>query len=83
MRECVALDCGCPHANVLCGLLAAAGTARRRWVALRRGAVVQVPKALRADRFVAGQLPTGWDPRALGIPDDIVNQVRCRSHMGA
>ena len=24
---------------------------------------------------VAGQLPTGWVPKALGIPDDIVNQV--------
>jgi fatty acid synthase subunit alpha len=44
-------------------------------VTLRRGAVLYVPKALRFDRFVAGQIPTHWSPERLGIPADIVRQV--------
>ena len=34
-----------------------------------------IPKALRFDRFVAGQIPTGWDAKRYGIPDDIISQV--------
>jgi len=45
------------------------------YVQLRSGAVLRVPRAFRMDRFVAGQIPTGWDPRRYGIPQDIVNQV--------
>ncbi|KAJ1770836.1 fatty acid synthase alpha subunit Lsd1 [Coemansia sp. RSA 1843] len=44
-------------------------------VRFRRGAVLMVPKALRFDRLVGAQLPTGWDPERYGIPRDIVNQV--------
>ncbi|PIA14803.1 hypothetical protein COEREDRAFT_45909 [Coemansia reversa NRRL 1564] len=40
-----------------------------------RGAVLMVPKALRFDRLVGGQLPTGWDPTRYGIPADVVDQV--------
>ncbi|KAJ2078565.1 fatty acid synthase alpha subunit Lsd1 [Coemansia sp. RSA 988] len=40
-----------------------------------RGAVLMVPKALRFDRLVGGQLPTGWDPARYGIPADVVDQV--------
>ncbi|KAJ2611506.1 fatty acid synthase alpha subunit Lsd1 [Coemansia sp. RSA 1365] len=40
-----------------------------------RGAVLMVPKALRFDRLVGGQLPTGWDPTRYGIPADVVEQV--------
>ncbi|KAI8318331.1 hypothetical protein GQ54DRAFT_341909 [Martensiomyces pterosporus] len=40
-----------------------------------KGAVIHVPKALRFDRLVAAQPPTGWDPARYGIPDDIVKQV--------
>jgi fatty acid synthase subunit alpha len=42
------------------------------WVLrLRKGAVIDVPIALRFDRFVAGQIPTGWSAQRLGIPDDL------------
>ncbi|KAI8319879.1 thiolase-like protein [Martensiomyces pterosporus] len=40
-----------------------------------KGAIIRVPKALRFDRIVAAQIPTGWDPARYGIPDDIVRQV--------
>ncbi|KAJ2452874.1 fatty acid synthase alpha subunit Lsd1 [Coemansia sp. RSA 2336] len=40
-----------------------------------KGAVLMVPKALRFDRLVGGQLPTGWDPVRYGIPKDVVDQV--------
>ncbi|KAJ9060861.1 fatty acid synthase alpha subunit Lsd1 [Entomophthora muscae] len=44
-------------------------------VQLLKGSTIMVPKALRGDRLVAGQVPTGWDPIRYGIPEDIVNQV--------
>ncbi|KAF2204996.1 hypothetical protein GQ43DRAFT_477755 [Delitschia confertaspora ATCC 74209] len=44
-------------------------------VRLKRGATLLIPKALRFDRLVAGQIPTGWDARKYGIPEDIVAQV--------
>ena len=44
-------------------------------VRLRKGAVLLIPKAISFDRFVAGQLPTGWNPERYGIPKDIINQV--------
>ena len=44
-------------------------------VRLLKGARLFVPKALRFDRLVAGQIPTGWDPKKYGIPADIVDQV--------
>ena len=44
-------------------------------VRLRKGAGLWIPKALRFDRLVAGQIPTGWDPKRYGIPEDIVAQV--------
>ncbi|KAI8318051.1 hypothetical protein GQ54DRAFT_323123 [Martensiomyces pterosporus] len=40
-----------------------------------KGAVIHVPKALRYDRLVAAQLPTGWDPARYGIPQDVIKQV--------
>jgi fatty acid synthase subunit alpha len=47
-----------------------------RWfVKFKKGAKLLVPKAVRFDRLVAGQIPTGWDARVFGIPDDIVSQV--------
>lgn len=47
-----------------------------RWmVRFRKGAILFFPKALRFDRLVAGQIPTGWDPRRYGIPEEIVEQV--------
>ncbi|KAJ3148374.1 3-oxoacyl-[acyl-carrier-protein] synthase [Geranomyces michiganensis] len=45
------------------------------FVHLQKGASIYVPKALRFDRLVAGQIPTGWDAKRYGVPDDIVSQV--------
>lgn len=45
------------------------------FVKLRKGAVLYIPKALKFDRFVAGQVPSTWDPATLGIPADIIHQV--------
>ncbi|KAI9757773.1 MAG: 3-oxoacyl-[acyl-carrier-protein] synthase [Chaenotheca gracillima] len=44
-------------------------------VRLKKGATLLIPKALRFDRLVAGQIPTGWDARTYGIPEDIISQV--------
>ncbi|GLI74712.1 beta subunit of fatty acid synthetase [Penicillium ochrochloron] len=44
-------------------------------VRLRKGANLLIPKALSFDRLVAGQIPTGWDAKRYGIPDDIIEQV--------
>ncbi|KAJ1944337.1 fatty acid synthase alpha subunit Lsd1, partial [Linderina pennispora] len=40
-----------------------------------KGAVLLIPKAVRFDRHVASQLPTGWDPVRYGIPKDIADTV--------
>ena len=47
----------------------------RCFIKFKKGAKLLVPKAIRFDRLVAGQIPTGWDARVFGIPDDIVSQV--------
>ena len=44
-------------------------------VRLRKGATLLIPKALKFDRLVAGQIPTGWDAKKYGVPDDIISQV--------
>lgn len=44
-------------------------------VRVRKGATLLIPKALRFDRLVAGQIPTGWDAKRYGIPEDIIEQV--------
>ncbi|KZZ94194.1 fatty acid synthase subunit alpha [Moelleriella libera RCEF 2490] len=44
-------------------------------VRMKRGASLWIPKALRFDRLVAGQIPTGWDAKRYGIPEDIISQV--------
>ena len=44
-------------------------------VRLKKGATIWIPKALKFDRLVAGQIPTGWDAKKYGIPDDIISQV--------
>ncbi|GAA5926751.1 trifunctional fatty acid synthase subunit FAS2 [Sporobolomyces koalae] len=45
------------------------------FVKFKKGAKIQVPKAVAFDRLVAGQIPTGWSHKAFGIPDDIAAQV--------
>jgi fatty acid synthase subunit alpha len=44
-------------------------------VQFKKGASMWIPRALNFDRFVAGQVPTGWDPARYGLPSDIINQV--------
>ncbi|CCK69841.1 trifunctional fatty acid synthase subunit FAS2 KNAG_0D00890 [Huiozyma naganishii CBS 8797] len=44
-------------------------------VKLLKGATLYIPKALRFDRLVAGQIPTGWNAKTYGISDDTISQV--------
>lgn len=44
-------------------------------VRLKKGATLLIPKALKFDRLVAGQIPTGWNAANYGIPQDIIDQV--------
>ena len=44
-------------------------------IRLRRGAVISVPKALRFDRWVAGQVPLGWDAARFGVPADMIGRM--------
>lgn len=44
-------------------------------VQILKGATLFVPKALRFDRLVAGQIPTGWNAKTYGIPEDTISQV--------
>lgn len=45
------------------------------FVKLKQGSTIYIPKSMRRDRWVAGQIPTGWNAKLYGIPDDIINQV--------
>lgn len=44
-------------------------------VKLLKGATLYIPKALRFDRLVAGQIPTGWNAKTYGISEDVISQV--------
>ncbi|KAL4902743.1 hypothetical protein BDW74DRAFT_186700 [Aspergillus multicolor] len=44
-------------------------------VQLRKGARLYIPRAMQNTPTVAGLIPTGWDPRTYGIPEDIIMQV--------
>ncbi|RFU28583.1 hypothetical protein B7463_g7751, partial [Scytalidium lignicola] len=44
-------------------------------VRFKKGAILMVPKALKFDRQVAGQIPTGWNASTYGISDEIISQV--------
>ncbi|OJI87761.1 hypothetical protein ABZX51_009562 [Aspergillus tubingensis] len=44
-------------------------------VRLLKGACLMIPKALRFDRAVAGQIPTGWDARTYGLTEDLASQL--------
>jgi len=45
------------------------------FVTLHKGTTLWVPKAARFAHAVAAQLPSGWDPRRYGIPEDTISQV--------
>jgi len=42
---------------------------------LLAGASISVARALRFDRWVAGQLPTGWDAKRCGVPADLAGRI--------
>lgn len=44
-------------------------------VCIKKGATLMIPKAIKFSNDVAGQIPTGWDPRTYGIGEDIISQV--------
>jgi fatty acid synthase subunit alpha len=44
-------------------------------VRIKKGAVLMIPKALDFGNDVAGQIPSGWNPRTYGITDDIIASV--------
>jgi fatty acid synthase subunit alpha len=44
-------------------------------VYIKKGATLLIPKAAKFSHNVAGQIPTGFDPRTYGISEDIVSQV--------
>ncbi|KAF9167813.1 3-oxoacyl-[acyl-carrier-protein] synthase [Actinomortierella ambigua] len=44
-------------------------------VRFNKGANMYIPKALKFDRLVAGQIPTGWDAARYGVPKEIIDQV--------
>ncbi len=57
------------HTKILCD-------ADDHWSVLRKkGAIVRVPRALRLDRQVAAQIPSGWDATRYGLPQGLVEQV--------
>ena len=44
-------------------------------VRIKAGATIMVPRNVPYDHLVAAQIPSGWDARRYGIPEDIINQV--------
>ncbi|RLL99565.1 hypothetical protein CFD26_107172 [Aspergillus turcosus] len=42
---------------------------------LKKGARILVPKALPVAHAVAGQIPTGWNPKTYGLSDEIISLV--------
>ncbi|EKG18857.1 Beta-ketoacyl synthase [Macrophomina phaseolina MS6] len=44
-------------------------------VYIKKGASLLIPKAAKFGHNVAGQIPTGFDPRTYGISEDIISQV--------
>ncbi|KAG1689704.1 hypothetical protein DVH05_002061 [Phytophthora capsici] len=44
-------------------------------ICLRKGSVLNIPRALDFDRFVAGQIPTGWSAERLGLSTDLAESV--------
>ncbi|KAI4595314.1 3-oxoacyl-[acyl-carrier-protein] synthase [Pestalotiopsis sp. 9143b] len=44
-------------------------------ISLKAGTTLMIPKAVTFKNAVGAQLPTGWDPRIYGIPEDIIGQV--------
>jgi 3-oxoacyl-ACP reductase-like protein/3-oxoacyl-(acyl-carrier-protein) synthase len=45
------------------------------FVVRKKGSIVKVARAARLNRYVAGQIPKGWDAVRFGIPRDMADQV--------
>eukprot|EP01114_Cavostelium_apophysatum_P006579 TRINITY_DN1795_c0_g1_i2.p1 TRINITY_DN1795_c0_g1~~TRINITY_DN1795_c0_g1_i2.p1 ORF type:complete len:3793 (+),score=1033.24 TRINITY_DN1795_c0_g1_i2:910-11379(+) len=45
------------------------------FIQMKKGANIRVPRAMKFDRYVAGQIPSSWDPALFGISKEIINQV--------
>ncbi|EGD92086.1 uncharacterized protein TERG_08301 [Trichophyton rubrum CBS 118892] len=44
-------------------------------VRILKGARIFIPRAMKFSHTVAGLIPTGWDARTYGIPEEIITQV--------
>lgn len=44
-------------------------------IRIKSGSVLAVPRAFQFNRFVAGQIPTGWSAERLGVPPEIAKAV--------
>ena len=44
-------------------------------IVIKKGARLLIPKALKFDRTVGGQVPAGWCAQTYGISEEIINQV--------
>ncbi|KAI2788156.1 Fatty acid synthase subunit alpha [Penicillium oxalicum] len=44
-------------------------------IRLKKGATILIPKGLPAAHAVAGQIPTGWNPKTYGLSDEIISLV--------
>lgn len=42
---------------------------------IKKGTTIMVPNAMKFSHNIAGQIPTGFDPRTYGISEDIITQV--------
>lgn len=42
---------------------------------IRAGATLHIPKSVNVPSFIGAQMPTGFDARTYGVPDDVVAQV--------
>lgn len=73
-----AMDFVREHGNEKVQVRQTAPGADEYFVHIRKGAVIMVPKASVYDRVVGGQIPTGWDPRIYGLPEDLCESIdRC------
>ncbi len=41
----------------------------------KKGTIIKVKKSMSLERFVAGQIPTGWDPEIYGVERSLIEQV--------
>eukprot|EP00808_Paulinella_micropora_P031876 g23924.t1 len=48
---------------------------KKNMVILKKGAQVYLPQRKPFNREVAGLMPTGWTPRAYGLPDDVCKAI--------